>query len=272
VNAKQFVTLISKGNSLQKEDFQDLVKLHDTFPYFALPRVLAAKYEMEKLENPSQDHLHWAALQSPDRLRLKELLEQPIDFLPMPTLKDDPAPEEKVVASTVEEPQPGKNEEPTVPGLSTGTPIERREEILKKLEENLIRFKKSKENPKEGKTNKKEKLAAPPKAEDLLETIKKKEKKAISDTHKKEQLHLIKAFNKKNVKISMPPPTESDELPTDLSKKSTLFNNKLISPSYAKLLAQQGKKEDAIEIYKKLILKFPDKSTYFANLIKKLED
>lgn len=272
MNAKQFLTLISKGNSLQKEDFQELVKLHDTFPYFSIPRVLAAKYEMEKLEDQSQGHLHWAAVQSPDRLRLKGLLEQPIDFLPMPASKPEPAPEEKDVVTTVEEPGPVISEEPVEAGLSTGTSIEHREEILKKLEENLIRFKKSKENPKEGKTKRSRKQSAPPNAEDLLETIKKKEKKAISDTHKKEQLDLIKAFNKKNVKISMSPSMESAELQADLSKKSTLFNNKLISPSYAKLLAQQGKKEDAIEIYKKLILKFPDKSTYFANLIKELED
>ena len=262
---------MSKGNSLQKEDFQALVKLHHTFPYFGIPRVLAAKYEMEMLENQSQDHLHWAAVQSPDRLRLKELLEQPIDFLPMATSKNEQVSEESVIASTVE-PEVVISREPIEQDLSTGTPIEHREEILKKLEENLIRFKESKENQKEGKTKKRGEQPIPPGAEDLLETIKKKEKKAISDAHKKEQLHLIKAFNKKNIKISTPPPTEGEEAPKDLSKESTLFNNKLISPSYAKLLAKQGKKEDAIEIYKKLVLKFPDKSTYFANLIKELED
>ena len=262
---------MSKGNSLQKEDFQALVKLQDTFPYFAIPRVLAAKYEMEEPENQSEDHLHWAAVQSPDRSRLRELLEQPIDFLPMSPSISEPVPEQKTTVSTVE-PEAVIRKKSIEQDLSTGTSIEHREEILKKLEENLIRFKESNENQKEVKTKNREKQSTSPGAEELLETIKKKEKKAISDAHKKEQLHLIKAFNKKNVKISMPPFTESDELPKDLSKESTLFNNKLISPSYAKLLAKQGKKEDAIEIYKKLILKFPDKSTYFANLINELED
>ena len=270
MNSKQLLTLISKGNSIQKEDFHALVKLHDSFPYFAIPKVLAAKYEMEEHENPSQDHLHWAAVQSPDRSRLKELLEQPIDFLPMPPSTGETAPEEKATVSIVE-PEAVISNKP-VEQETAGTSIEHREEILKKLEENLIRFKESNENQKEGKTKKKEQQSIPPGSEELLETIKKKEKKEISDAHKKEQLHLIKAFNKKNVKISMSPSPGSDELPHDLAKESTLFNNKLISPSYAKLLAKQGKKEDAIEIYKKLTLKFPDKSTKFADLIKELED
>jgi S-adenosylmethionine:diacylglycerol 3-amino-3-carboxypropyl transferase len=58
----------------------------------------------------------------------------------------------------------------------------------------------------------------------------------------------------------------------DLSKNSTLFNDNIISESFAKLLVQQNKKEKAIEIYQKLMLKFPNKSAYFADLIKQLEE
>ncbi|WP_460538703.1 hypothetical protein [Echinicola sediminis] len=38
------------------------------------------------------------------------------------------------------------------------------------------------------------------------------------------------------------------------------------------MLTKQGKKDKAIEIYEKLILKFPKKKAYFADLIKELKD
>ena len=59
---------------------------------------------------------------------------------------------------------------------------------------------------------------------------------------------------------------------TDLSKNSTTFNDRIVSESFAKLLVKQNNKQQAIEIYRKLILKFPDKYAYFAALIKELED
>jgi hypothetical protein len=37
-------------------------------------------------------------------------------------------------------------------------------------------------------------------------------------------------------------------------------------------LTKQGKKSKAKEIYQKMMVKFPDKSAYFADLIKTLED
>jgi ABC-type Zn uptake system ZnuABC Zn-binding protein ZnuA len=38
------------------------------------------------------------------------------------------------------------------------------------------------------------------------------------------------------------------------------------------MLANQGKSKMAKEIYQKLILKFPDKRTYFEDLIEKLKE
>ena len=45
----------------------------------------------------------------------------------------------------------------------------------------------------------------------------------------------------------------------------------IISESLAKIFVNQGKKEKAIDIYKKLIWKFPQKKALFAAQIEKLK-
>lgn len=263
MNAKQFLNLVNKGNGLHKEDFQALVKLQETFPYFALPKILAAKYEWQNTAGSSTELLHWAAIQSPNRKRLKQIIEQDIAFLP---------PAETAAASAsvdVAIPQTQKTPEENAPTSS----LDSREDILKRLEENLNRFKNSKKaslvaEP-ESVTSSDSKVVV---AEDLIASIKKKEKKAIVDARKKEQNNLIKAFTKKSIQIAAIKESQGAASLPDLSKNSTTFNDRIVSEPFAKLLVKQNNKQQAIEIYRKLILKFPDKSAYFAALIKELED
>ncbi|MEQ8241039.1 MAG: hypothetical protein RIA69_17615 [Cyclobacteriaceae bacterium] len=58
----------------------------------------------------------------------------------------------------------------------------------------------------------------------------------------------------------------------DLSELSTVFNPEVASEYLAEIFLEQGKVDKAILIYEQLILKFPDNSTYFADIIKKLKD
>lgn len=263
MNAKQLLSLVSKGNALQKEDFQALVKLQETFPYFALPKILAAKYERQNTAGSSTELLHWAAIQSPDRKRLKQIIEQDIPFLPPAETPAAIIPVDGAVNQTEERPV---NPDPT-------SSLDSREEILKRLEENLNRFKNnSKKVPSETESKPTEPLSKVAPAEDLIASIKKKEKKAILDARKKEQNDLIKAFNKKSIQIAAIKESRDSASLTDLSKNSTTFNDRIVSEPFAKLLVKQNNKQQAIEIYQKLILKFPDKSAYFAALIKELED
>jgi hypothetical protein len=57
----------------------------------------------------------------------------------------------------------------------------------------------------------------------------------------------------------------------DLSETSTHLSDDVISETLAKLMVKQDRKEKAIDIYKKLIWKFPQKKAYFADQIKKLK-
>lgn len=59
---------------------------------------------------------------------------------------------------------------------------------------------------------------------------------------------------------------------SDLSVPSVEFGDDLVSENLAKIMIKQGKKEKAIDIYKKLIWKFPQKKAYFASQIENLKE
>ena len=126
------------------------------------------------------------------------------------------------------------------------------------------------ENEEETSNPKRKKRPVP--KEDLIESIKRKEKKEIVDAKKREQIDLIKAFSKKEIKLATIKEIEANQNNENLADASTSLNDGLISETFAKILLQQSKKAQAIEIYEKLALKFPEKRAYFADLIEKSKE
>jgi len=66
----------------------------------------------------------------------------------------------------------------------------------------------------------------------------------------------------------VPSPTLSAQ---ELAERSVAENKDVISETLARLLAKQGYREKAINMYERLRLAFPDKSAYFAAEIEKLK-
>ncbi len=89
----------------------------------------------------------------------------------------------------------------------------------------------------------------------------------------KEQIEIIDDFIKNSQVLSKPNLSAESEIISqkDLSKDSSKFSEELASENLAKIFLKQGKKKDAEKIYKKLISKFPQKKTYFADQIEKLK-
>jgi tetratricopeptide (TPR) repeat protein len=107
-------------------------------------------------------------------------------------------------------------------------------------------------------------------ADPLIEDIKTTKKKIEPESPKtKEQIAIIDQFIKAQPSIK----PKADPTPlSDLSQvKSGEFADNIISETLAKILIRQGKKEKAIEVYKKLIWKFPQKKVYFAAQIEELK-
>ena len=57
----------------------------------------------------------------------------------------------------------------------------------------------------------------------------------------------------------------------DLAEQSASWDPNLASEYLAEIYLHQGNKKRAIEIYEALSLKYPEKKSYFADLISKIE-
>ncbi len=231
MNSIQFLELISKTHSLGMEELMQLKKLQKNFPFFHLPHALMALHEKKNKEENSAS-LSMAALTSTNRPKLKKWI--------------DDSTQSSFIKNGFQEPPSNNSTESTSslsPNLGQKDPIQ------------------SQEKPK------KRKLPQ----DDLIESIKRKEKKEILDSKKQEQIDLIKAFSKKEIKVATLKEIEAIQQTENLAASSTRLNDQTISETFAKLLLKQGKKDMAIEIYTKLALKFPQKRAYFADLIQKIK-
>jgi tetratricopeptide (TPR) repeat protein len=125
-------------------------------------------------------------------------------------------------------------------------------------------------------TRKKKPSKKQPKTEDhdLIQELKSRKEIKISDAHKKEQIDIINDFIEKEPVLSKRISAEdqaSRQEAEDLSANSTNLSDDVVSETLAKLMLKQGRKEKAIDIYKKLIWKFPQKKTYFVEIIGELK-
>jgi len=95
-------------------------------------------------------------------------------------------------------------------------------------------------------------------------------KKKVSKINKEQQV-LIDKFIKKEPSIKKNKGDKATEHSDDLSKSSVSFGEDLVSENLARVMIKQGKMNKAIDIYKKLIWKFPQKKAYFASQIESLK-
>ncbi len=92
-----------------------------------------------------------------------------------------------------------------------------------------------------------------------------------SDTTKKQKSHveLIDEFIREAPSISKPDEKKLSQINISDQDDSNIFD--VATVTLAEIYLKQGDKSRAIKIYKQLILKFPEKSSYFAAQIEKIE-
>ena len=94
-----------------------------------------------------------------------------------------------------------------------------------------------------------------------------KKPKVKNETIKKKYDRIDK-FIASNPKIV---PTEQQSVSVDISKSSKIDNNELMTETLARVYLEQKKYKKAIQAFKILSLKYPEKSSFFANRIKAVE-
>ena len=82
---------------------------------------------------------------------------------------------------------------------------------------------------------------------------------------------IIDSFLTKNPKIQ-PQKKETFFNPINIARESLVTNDELVTPTLAKVYLEQGHYSKAISAYKKLILKYPKKNSFFASQIELINE
>lgn len=163
-------------------------------------------------------------------------------------------------------PQPEKKKEEAAGNEKKLSKKERIVQLAKELEKKNEPTPSTEQEPVKKKSKKSAEL------DPIVKEIKSTRKKVQPESEKtKEQIEIIDQFIKTKPQLAPATPTasiENQDLASTL--KSGEFGDHIVSETLAEILIRQGKKDKAIEVYKKLIWKFPQKKTYFAAQIEDL--
>lgn len=196
-------------------------------------------------------------------------------------LKISKANYEAFVEKQMAEKSPVKTKETSIEKIGSKTPAKRKVTAVKKAkaekEPTTVKNKTTKKST-DGEPNASiTKIKAEPKSKPTQKktpaaSTKKKDKPTQTEHIKSDDQHkIIDKFIKKEPSITAKATRKNSTNTEDLSQTSTTFNEELISENLANILVGQGKTGKAIDIYKKLIWKFPQKKAYFAAQIEKLK-
>lgn len=253
---ERFKEIVSSYSSTP-EELKSLQKLANDYPFSQIVHLLLANAYKNEDKNNFKVSLSKAALHATDRSILKSLIEH--NLVPSEvvegTIKVVPKTQTKKDANVKE----GRIEDAEA----------LRAEVLENLQL-LLQTKKEasawfndappmpvKEKPSKPKKTTKSKSAPKPKTT------------SKTSSRVKKQSPIIDKFIQEEPKISKNNKTAGDK--EDLAKDSGKMRDDVVSESLAKIFASQGKTEKAIEIYKKLIWKLPQKKALFAAQIEKLK-
>ncbi len=308
MNKERLSILLTDPTLATEEDRQQLQALLEQYPYAQVLHILLAKISFLLHTPEKQTDLNTAALYSSMRSSLKKVIEE--DNFPgkQPHIfpfQDLPVFEklENLKISTVFEEDESESSTIFKEVMLNLEKLKALREQFQFLELNPVETHPEPANVETPPKEKVEKTTKPPKSakpevvthkptqppiseleENLdiqvnaffLSAIAKKDQPSPEDAPPKTalQMNLIDKFIKEQPTMgTMRKEMEKNagEGLRDLSERSTRFGDNLISENLAIILLRQGKKDRAVEIYKKLIWKLPQKKAYFAARIEEIK-
>jgi hypothetical protein len=264
---ERFLYLMEHPEDGKEEDIQMLSDLENQFPFSANLAITKTLILHQQQSEEFMNSLENAASKTLSRSKLKQLIEGPIildlDWMEIPKGEEIQLEEIVPVADPIPE-----IEVATEISLEKNTePVEIQEETPRVISDlppgkNPFAFsyvKVGKAKIETGRT----KIPASNSYE-LKENLK-------SAKPKKNQNNLIDRFLETSPSISPPSIDFGNQETKDLASSSSVLEEEIITENMAMIYLKQKNYPKALAIYRKLQLKFPEKDSYFAALIKNLE-
>ena len=258
MNRDQFISYLANPEKLNSGSLEELYTLVNDFPYFQSAHILLAINLFKKGNIHYNSELKKAAIYAGNRTILKRHIDrigkskvrivvekEKIKSQHNTNTEDTVKQSDTPYSNVPDQKQKKRNEEDTTNKAAKAKSTTEEDTIthLKKIIEQRIR-----------EIEEDKKL----KGED-------KKEKSLS---KKSKLNIIDEFISKEPSISRSAKGEFYD-PVEKAKQSIVEQEDIVSETLASIYIDQGLFEKAITMYEKLILKVPEKSSYFAALIEK---
>ena len=247
------------------------------YPYFQLVHTLIAKAKHDQQAPDAYAALGRAAIYAPDRRLLRRVFYDELTVV-LPNSETEARPPD-LAADATDEPLTVNSVE-AVPAEETADPIE--EEAATPVAEESVPDQTHNE---EESDSLREELATT--LEDLRASkghvaesrpVVEEEPGAeavpgtdVPGTPRTRQQEIIDRFVAANPQINRDT-TTTNENASDLSAPSSAFQDDLVTENLAEIMLKQGKTDKAVNLYEKLMLKYPEKKAYFAQKIEQLKN
>lgn len=269
-----------------------LAEMAVQYPYATVLHVLLAKSRQQHAD--ARSSLATAALYSPNRHVLRLVMENTLPAIhsaappatpPAAEIILTPVPDNAVENSlSPVAPSAGVSVESDTDENVTSDAPQAKEDIFDELQRNLKRLREERikhyEQPEsQGESTEQmpsSEAATPAGAIGITETVQQviadHEQQIPENPKIQEQRSLIDSFleNAPSLQRRQQLQANAPEEVTDLSQQTSTPLD-LATETLALIMKKQGKTEKAIDIYEKLVLKYPQKSAYFANCIEQLK-
>ena len=241
MNRNDFLRMIENAGPADRHTIGEVTELIDIFPYFQSAYLLLLKGLSNTSDVKFENQLRISAMHIADREVLYYFLKKERKESGMPEIS------EKTQAATI---SAQEDSQQVVIELAKNS-----EDLINEIEkEDLLELET-------------EETVFPP--EELTREGERESEKDEIDLRKM-QSELIDKFILDNPRIE-PAKEKAETAHVDISKLFVEEKGEFVTETLAKIYVNQGYFSRAIEIYEKLCLKFPEKSSYFASQIEKVK-
>ena len=264
-----FHNLIASFDAMNSDQYNELVEITQNYPYFPTAWAYLAKASVAQKKLDAEKCVERAAILAHDRGILKDWLEENNQHLSIVS-------QEVEVQSKEDKPQKAeaKTEKKKAPKKTTKSKASKPKKESQPASKSISRQEK---NAQQMRSFMEWLDYETPTTSDALEEPPITNTSEVAPKDQKEgtdKWAMIDAFIENNPKISNPdalPQKTSEEPSINLAADQTLPQEELMTETLAKILMAQHKYSKALQAYKILSLKYPEKNTFFASQIKEIK-